>query len=187
MPNTPTIYNGTVTFSSGSTPFQLYEGTGSFNADVVDTTKWCAKRLGYPIVDIELDNGQFFTCYEEAVTEYAAQVQRFQIRQNLLDQTGQVTSSLQGRSQQGGGQGLISLAETYGADAQSGGNLEYYTGSIELEKDVQIYDLSQVDTSSVLEINKIFHYRTPASKRYMDQYSDSDKGTSMTFYLDNSK
>ena len=32
--------------------------------------KFCANRLGYPLVDVELQSGSFFTAFEEAVTTY---------------------------------------------------------------------------------------------------------------------
>ena len=43
--------------------------------------------------DIELQNEQFFSCFEEAVSEYAAQVNRFNIRENLYTLRGQSTGS----------------------------------------------------------------------------------------------
>ena len=65
------IWTGTSTFASGQTPFGFYDSDTSFVADVDNTATWCAKRLGYPIVDIELQSGSFYDVFEEAITEYS--------------------------------------------------------------------------------------------------------------------
>jgi len=36
---------------SGSTPFGIYDTDSQFTTDGPKTANWCAKRLGYPIVD----------------------------------------------------------------------------------------------------------------------------------------
>ena len=58
------IWTGTSTFASGQTPFGFYDSDTSFVADVDNTATWCAKRLGYPIVDIELQSGSFYAVFE---------------------------------------------------------------------------------------------------------------------------
>ena len=70
---TTTIYNGVVGTIAGSTPFGLYDLDSSFVSDGPKIVDWCARRIGYPIVDIELQSGSFFACFEEAVTEYSSQ------------------------------------------------------------------------------------------------------------------
>ena len=69
---------------SGSTPFGLYDSDSIFQTDAPKFATWCAKRLGYPIVDVELQDTQFYACLEESVSEYSAQVNQFNIRDNLL-------------------------------------------------------------------------------------------------------
>ena len=79
------IWPGSASFnSSGSTPWQLYDAEAGFASASVQFSEWCAKRLGYPIVSVELQAAQFFACYEEATAEYAAQVNQFNIKDNLL-------------------------------------------------------------------------------------------------------
>jgi hypothetical protein len=68
---------------SGSTPFGIYDTDSQFTTDGPKTANWCAKRLGYPIVDVELIDVQFYACFEEAVSEYSAQVNQFNLRNNL--------------------------------------------------------------------------------------------------------
>ena len=39
---------------SGSTPFGIYDTDTEYQTDGPKIAGWCAKRLGYPIVDVEL-------------------------------------------------------------------------------------------------------------------------------------
>ena len=73
------IWPGSSSFSAGKTPFGHYDNDTEFQSSVDKTAGWCAKRLGYPIVDIELQDINFYACFEEAVTEYGHQVYTFQI------------------------------------------------------------------------------------------------------------
>ena len=90
-------WSGSSRFNTGQTPYGFYDSdvefSGSGNHSVDRFADWAAKRLGYPIVDIELQSGSFYACYEEAVTEYSSQVNSFNIRENLLSLQGQSTGS----------------------------------------------------------------------------------------------
>ena len=68
------IWAGSSSFFPGETPFGLYDSDTSFSTDADKTADWCAKRLGYPLTDIELQPVNFFACFEEAVSEYGSQV-----------------------------------------------------------------------------------------------------------------
>ena len=59
------IWTGTATFTSGSsTPFGIYDSDSSFQTYAPKVASWCAKRLGYPIIDIELEGENFFAVFE---------------------------------------------------------------------------------------------------------------------------
>ncbi len=49
--------------------------------------------MGYPIVDIELQDVNFYACFEEAVYEYSYNVNQFNIQQNLLSIMGTPTNN----------------------------------------------------------------------------------------------
>tara|TARA_R110001599_G_scaffold1706_5_gene8505 strand:- start:56190 stop:57332 length:1143 start_codon:yes stop_codon:yes gene_type:complete len=179
------IWTGTSTFHGlqGQTPFGHYDTDVKFRADADTVASWCAKRLGYPIVDIELQDVQFWACFEEAVTEYSAQVQRYQIRQNLLEASNQTRTDLTNRTIEGLN-GPIGLSEHYGTEALSGGNVTLKSGSIAITSGTQTYDLQNLygsvsESNSRLEIRKIFHDRTPASRRYYDQYAGNVHNATM--------
>jgi len=179
------IWTGTSTFLGlpGQTPFGHYDVDNKFRSDADTVASWCAKRLGYPIVDVELQDVQFWACFEEAVTEYSAQVQRYQIRQNLLEASNQTRTDLTNRTIEGLN-GPIGLSEHYGTEALSGGNVTLKSGSIAITSGTQTYDLQNLygsvsESNSRLEIRKIFHDRTPASRRYYDQYAGNVHNSTM--------
>ena len=86
------IWPGSSSFAAGETPYGFYDSdtefSGSGNHNVDKFADWAAKRLGYPIVAVELQEEQFYACYEEAITEYSAQVNQFIIKDNMLDNFG---------------------------------------------------------------------------------------------------
>ena len=170
------IWTGASVFQGlpGQTPFGHYDTDSKFRTDADTVASWCAKRLGYPIVDIELQDVQLWACFEEAVTEYSAQVQRYQIRQNLLEASNQVRTDLTNRTLEGNN-GLIGLSTHYGTEALSGGNVTLKSGSVNVIGGTQTYDLQTLygsvsESGNRLEIRKIFHQLSPASRRYYDQY-----------------
>ena len=92
MANIP-IWPGSSSFAlvSNPTPFALYDTDASFIIDADNISDWCAKRLGYPLVDIELQDVNFYTCFEEAINEYGAQLYNFQIINNFHTLEGNAT------------------------------------------------------------------------------------------------
>ena len=63
------IWDGSSTFTTGSTPFGFYDTDSDFQTEADNFAKWCAKRLGYPIMDVELNSGSFYAILEESITE----------------------------------------------------------------------------------------------------------------------
>ena len=181
------IWPGSSSFSDGSTPFGYYDSDVEFTSSADKTAGWCAKRLGYPIVDIELQDINFYACFEEAVTEYSSQVNQFNIRENLLNLRGSSTGSNLSQTQLNANLGgLISLSKDYGTEAGSGGRVTYYTGSFEVNTTQQVYDLTdasnvtlEVGTPGVdkIEIKKMLHNAPPAMVRYFDPFIGTGLGS----------
>ena len=74
------IWDGTANFTTGSTPFGFYDSDSDFQVDAVKVAKFCGVRLGFPLMDVELQSGSFFACFEEAVTTYGNEVFQYKIR-----------------------------------------------------------------------------------------------------------
>ncbi len=89
------IWNDQPGIVSGSTPFGYYDDDPEFVTDCKKFSKFAARRLGYPVMDVELQSGSFYSAYEEAIMEYAYHVNNYKIRDNLLALKGnEYTSSL---------------------------------------------------------------------------------------------
>mgnify|MGYP007071997807 CR=1 FL=1 len=179
------IWTGSADFTSGSsTPFGTYDSDSTFQTDAPKIASWCAKRLGYPIIDIELEGENFFAVFEEAVSEYSSQVNQFNIRNNLGSLEGQPTgANYQGSSVQGSElNNVATIAESYGNFANVGGRTDIKSGSINLTKGRQDYDLQDMwgnvsESGERIDITKVFYETSPAIQRFFDPYSVSGQGT----------
>ncbi len=176
------IWPGSGSAASGSTPFGLYDGDSSFQSDAPKFATWCARRLGYPIMSVELQDIQFYACLEESITEYSAQVNQFNIKDNLLHLTGQATGSnvthkrvtpTMGRS--------VFLSKQYGTEAGVGGDVDLKKGSITISSGSQEYDLNTLFTDSsgsgAIEVKRVYYEGTPAMQRFFDPYATTGYGT----------
>ena len=183
MANIP-IWPGSGSFTSGSsTPFGFYDADTTFQSDAPKLADWCAKRLGYPLVDIELQALNFFTCFEEAVNEYGAQLYNFQIINNFHTLEGNSTgSNFNNKLVTPNLGGIINISEQYGNETYGGGgNYRIESGSLDVQVNKQNYDLLSVAGSSIsgseaVYIKKIFLYAPSAINRYFDPYAGTGTG-----------
>jgi|ERR1051326_6709327 len=164
----------------GITPFAFYDNDPVFVTDCQNAAVWAARRLGYPNIDIELVDFNFYACFEEAVSEYGAQLNQFNIVNNMLvfqGQTIQVSQSFNGRSVIGMGLGyIVSLAKDYGAETGTGGRINWKKGNIDLKPGIQDYDLQALwgdvtESMRRIEVKRVFHERQPAFARIYDPFS----------------
>ncbi len=93
MATTP-IWPGSSSFMPGQTPFGFYDNDAQFRQDADKVAKFCANRMGYPLVDIELQSGSFYTAFEEAVTTYGNLVYQYKIRDQYLNMEGSPSAQL---------------------------------------------------------------------------------------------
>ena len=163
---------------AGSTPFGWYDNDVVFKNDAPNAAVWAARRLGYPITDIELLDVNFYACFEEACFEYSAQVNQFNIRNNMgvlqgsaanvnLTQTSVVGSGLPF---------VIKLTQGYGTEFGVGGTVDWKKGHVDLSAGTQSYDLQSLwgdvsESFDRIEIRRIFHEMPPAAARIYDPFS----------------
>ena len=177
------IWQGSSSFSSGDTPYGFYDADSDFISSVDKFADWSARRLGYPIVDIEMQSGSFYACFEEAITEYSAQVNQFNIRDNLLHLQGQTTgSNLSGKKVTPTLGRTIFLSQQYGTEAGVGGFVDWKKGSISVSSGSQEYDLNALygaasESGAAMEIKKVYHDATPAVNKYYDPYATTGFNT----------
>ena len=180
------IWPGSSSFASGSgdTPFGFYDAQTDFQSDADKVAVFCANRVGYPLVDVELQSGSFYTAFEEAVTTYGNELYAYKVRDNQLTLEGLPTSSVLTQSLiTPSFEPIVRLTEMYGAEAGSGGNVPWYTGRIPLTASVQDYDLNNwaaeqgITGSLGIEITRVFFQESPAITRYYDPYVGTGFGT----------
>jgi len=186
------IWPGSSSFASGSgdTPFGFYDAQTDFQSDADKVAVFCANRVGYPLVDVELQSGSFYTAFEEAVTTYGNELYAYKVRDNQLTLEGLPTSSVLTQSLiTPSFEPIVRLTEMYGAEAGSGGNVPWYSGSFSLEAGRQDYnfDTFMVDndiTGSAaefgIEVKRVFWQPPyPPSAMFMSPYNGVGLGGAM--------
>jgi len=181
MANIP-IWSGSSTFTPGETPFGFYDNDLQFQVDIDKFAVFASRRLGYPIVEIELQDLNFYAAFEEAITTYGNEIYAYQVAENLLTLQGAPTNVAPGNNElvQENLSNVILLSNQYGTEAGVGGTVSWYTGSLTLTPGVQNYDMKSWATSQNIqggiEIKRIFYENTPAITRYFDPYAGAGAG-----------
>jgi len=179
------IWPGSGSAVLGNTPFGTFDSQSSFQTDAPKFANWAARRLGYPIMDVELQDTSFYTCFEEASLEYSSQVNQFNIIDNLLQLKGQSTgSNLTHKNVTPTLGRTVALSKQYGTEASLpvGGNVDLKKGSITVNSGSQEYDLNALyaavsESGKAIEIRRVYHGATPAIQRFFDPYATTGYGT----------
>jgi hypothetical protein len=183
------IWPGSSSFQPGETPFGFYDNDPQFQTDIDKFAVFCSRRLGYPIVDVELQDLNFYAAFEEAITTYGNEMYAYQAQENFLSFQGASTTIGSANNQlvQPNLAAEIRLTDQYGVEAGVGGNVTWYSASITLSPGKQNYSL--IDLSNKvgveignLEIKRVFYEAAPAIVRYFDPYAGT--GTGMMQLLD---
>ena len=184
------IWTGVSTFTAGQTPFGFYDNQSDFIIDANKVADFCARRLGYPLADVELQSGSFFTAFEEAVTTYGNELYAYKVRENYLSLEGS-NSQVEANNKliKPNMAGLVRISEQYGEEAGVGGDVTWYSGSLKLINGQQDYDMDawakenlNLAEGDKIEIKRIFYEIAPAISRYFDPYAGT--GTGMMNLLD---
>lgn len=180
MANIP-IWNGSSHFQPGQTPFGFYDTDSEFTSSADKVASFCAIRLGYPLMDVELQSGSFYACFEEAVTTYGNEVYQAQAVQNYLSIEGSDTGTPLNNSVISSNlNSTIRISQNYATEAGIGGNVTLHKGMLHISASVQNYDLKQwaleQGISGSIEIRKVFYEAPPAILRYFDPYAGTGTG-----------
>jgi hypothetical protein len=181
-------YDGQPSNPSGLTPFGIFDTESNFQIDGPKVANFVATRLGYPILDVELQDLQMYACFEEAVIEYGKQVNQFRARDYMYNMLGSSTSTdMTQRNIVGTAlPQIIKLASDYGTEALSGGDIDLKRGYIKTSPYVATYDLKDLwgdvsESGEDLEIRKVYHEATPALARYYDPFAATGLGITNLF------
>jgi hypothetical protein len=166
----------------GLTPFGFYDADTDFQTEAPRVASFVARRLGYPVVDVELTHKQIYACLEEAVTTYSNQVNQFNAREHMLSLQGMKTSVniTQRNIISTPIPQLVKLSAQYGTEAESGGNVSMKSSVISASAYTQSYDVRDYvrpeDAGKAIEIRRIYHYMPPAIARYYDPFATTGLG-----------
>ena len=164
------IWNGLPGEVSGSTSFGYFDNDASFRYDAKSAAIWAARRLGYPSMDVELDSGSFYSCYEEAVLEYSAQILQFTARENMMSLIGSPNSTSSStyvnytnKPISPNLERMITISDQYGSEVGVGGNVTWKKSYITIEHGQQDYDLNALiaeasESGNAIEIKRVYHF-----------------------------
>ena len=181
------IYSDPSSFSSdsSSTPYGTYDTDAAFQADILTTTKWVAKRLGHPVMQLEFNSGSIYATFEESISEYSLHINNYNIKNWLWDQYGadtktNVTGAMGTGSIEPGRGHLGSaffLSKQYGEAVNVGGDISLKSGSVSLVNGQQEYDLQTFADNNEggqrLEIQRVFNTGPAAITRFYDPFAGS--------------
>jgi hypothetical protein len=182
------IWPGSSSFFPGDTPFGFYDNDYQFQQDSDKFAKFAAQRLGYPLVEVELQDINFYTALEDAVTTYGNELYAYQIADNLLTFQGNPLNIAPANNKlvKETLANVVVLSHQYGTEAGVGGKVTYHSGSIILSPGKQEYDMNEwaisQSISGGIEIKRIYYEAPPAIMRYFDPYAGT--GTGMMSMLD---
>ncbi len=171
------IYSYTQSFGtlavSGSTPYGTYDNDSAFTIDCQKTAVWCARKMGYPLLKVEIQDIQLYGAYEEAALKYNGIITAHQATNWFLDLIGsKVSSSYTNYTNQipRSDMGFIKrLLDPNALEAGVGADAKLYTGSFVMPANEQIYDLKAWGLVSAsghqIQIKDMYHDATPAMLR----------------------
>lgn len=176
--STTPIYDGTPIAISGNTPFGSYDSDPQFQADGPKVANYVARKLGYPVMEVELQDINIYACFEEAISVYAEELYLHKIKDNYLSLEGTTTgSNLNNTVVVPSLQPIITIAGNYGTPIQVGGYVDQYKAPLYLTSSQQIYDLQAwainnnlIAQGDRIVINRIYYEAQPAINQYYDPY-----------------
>ena len=178
------IYPGSSSFFPGDTPFGFYDNQFDFQTDADKVVTYVARRLGYPIMDVELQDLNFYAAFEDAVTTYGNELYAYKVRENYLSIEGSPTASnLNHELITPNFASVVRYSEQYGEEAGTGGNTTWYSGSIPVTAGQQDYNLKTwasaslgLDNKDFIEVKRVFFEATPAIVKFFDPFAGTGTG-----------
>jgi len=184
MPKLDYAYKDPSSFTSGHTPYGTYDADATFQTDIVSVTKWCAKRLGFPVLQLEIPSGSIYACFEESVNEYSQHINNYNIKNWMWEQYGE-KSRISGSLSTGSSDPVtpslgpsVTLSDKYGQLVGLNENYDLKKGYIVLSGSKQDYDLQDVwasvsESNRRIEVHRVFNHQPAAVSRFYDPYAGS--------------
>ncbi len=171
------------------TPFGFFDTDADFQSEADSIVNFVKRKLGDDILSVELTKKQIWSCLEESALEYSSIINQYQAKSQLANLLGGPTGSLDGSEQKFPRENLefmLRRAEPYSMEAGLGGAYNMLSGSIDLEKNRQDYDLytelkgqdgtplfdnAANNPKTKMKIMEVFHSSPQAAYRFFDTTS----------------
>jgi hypothetical protein len=176
--------------TTNPTPFGFFDSDVDFQGEADSMVTFVKRKMGDDILSVELTKKQIWACFEESFCVYGAIINEHQAKSQLSNLLGMATGSLLSGSEQKfpreNFEFMLRRAEPYAMDAGLGGSYNTVSGSIDMTKDVQDYDLytDLLDTDgntifsnatnspqTKMKIMEVFHFSPSNSYRFFDTSS----------------
>jgi len=180
--------------TTNPTPFGIFDSDTNFKSDSDNMITFIKRKLGDDILSVELTKKQIWANFEEASLEYGSILNQYQAKSQLVQFMGMPTGSsdqgMSGSEQRFPRENLEYLnrfAEPYAMEAGIGGSYNMISGTIDLEKGRQDYDIydelknaagtvifnsaSNTSPKTKLKIKEVFHFNPQAAYRFFDTTS----------------
>lgn len=176
--------------TTSPTPFGTFDDDSQFQSDADKIVTFIKRKLGDDILSVELTKKQIWANFEEAMFEYSNVVNQYQTKSQLNNFLGLATGSMSGSEQKHPRENLEFLgrfAEPYATEAGIGGSYNMTSGSIQLVKGQQDYDIytdlkdaagNVIFTNTTLNphrskmrIREVFHFNPTQAYRFFDTTS----------------
>ena len=184
MPKLDYAYSNPSSFAIGQTPYGTYDADSTFQDDIVSVTKWCAQRLGFPVLQLEIPSGSIYACFEESVNEYSQHINNYNIKNWMWEQYGE-KNRISGSLSTGSANPVtptlgasVTLSDKYGQQVGLNENFDLKKGYITLSGSKQDYDLQDVwasvsESNKRIEVQRVFNHMPAAVSRFYDPYAGS--------------
>jgi len=171
------------------TPFGFFDSNSDFQVEADSMVTFIKRKLGDDVLSVELTKKQVWACFEESLLEYGSIINQYQAKSQLANLLGAPTGSLTNYEQKFPRENLefmLRRAEPYSMEAGLGGSYNSVSGSIDLVRQKQDYDIykdlkdasgnlifnnSLNTSSSKMKIMEVFHFSPSAAYRFFDSTS----------------
>ena len=171
------------------TPFSFFDSDNDFQVEADAMVTFVKRKLGDDVLSVELTRKQIWGCLEESTLEYSSIINQYQAKSQLANLLGGATGSLDGQEQKFPRENLefmLRRAEPYAMEAGMGGAYDMLSGSIQLVKDKQDYDIytdlkddsgtalfdrAENSPKSKLKVMEVFHFSPQSAYRFFDTTS----------------
>ena len=66
------------------TPFRLYQADQSFKQDAINISRWIVRKLGYPILDVQVTDQLVYTFIQQSLLQFSSIINQQKASQSLL-------------------------------------------------------------------------------------------------------